>query len=86
MEICKKMDKKKGNIMSGIEEIIPWSKINYNPINYGSFEDWYGAIEEDFATFNRAPLDNILGDQKSIMEEFWVTKPSNIQEFLFMFV
>ncbi|MDE1866920.1 MAG: hypothetical protein KGI08_04315 [Thaumarchaeota archaeon] len=72
--------------MSGIEQIIPWAEKNYDPAQYGSFEDWYNDIEADFASFNRSPLDDILGDQKSIMEEFWTTKPENVQEFLFNFI
>ena len=72
--------------MSGIEQIIPWAEQNYDPSEYGSFEDYYSTLAADFASFNRSPLDHILGEQKSIMEEFWTTKPQNVKEFLFNFI
>lgn len=71
--------------MSGIEAIIPWADRNFSPDTYGSFEDFFDSISSDFAAFGRTDLDSILGDDKSILEEFWIQKPQNIQEFLFNF-
>jgi hypothetical protein len=71
--------------MSGIDEILPWAIDNYPPENYGSFEEWSAAIEADFALFNRLPIDEILGEEMQTMEEYFTTRPDDVQLFLDQF-